>query len=114
MNLGLEAGYVNLGGPSGDILNMPAKIETDGWSAFGVLGLDLGPVGIFGKYGVYSWDATLTIDGVSDSEDGSDPMYGLGAKIGIGSLDLRAEYEVIDVDDAEDYSMVSLGLVWTF
>jgi len=81
---------------------------------FGVLGIDLGPLGIFAKYGMVSWDAEITIDGLSEAEDGSDPAYGVGAKIAIGSIDLRAEYEVFDIEDAEDVSMISVGLVWTF
>jgi outer membrane immunogenic protein len=114
VNLAVEGGYVNLGSPSGDLLGLPTIVDVDAFNVFGVLGIDLGPLGIFAKYGMVSWDAEITIDGLSDAEDGSDPAYGVGAKIGIGSVDLRAEYEVFDIEDAEDVSMISVGLVWTF
>lgn len=114
VNLGVEGGYVNLGSPSGDLLDVPVVIETDGIDVFGVLGFDLGPLGVFAKYGMISWDAEFTVDGLSDAQDGSDPAYGLGATIGLGSIDIRAEYEVFDIEDSEDVSMISVGLVWTF
>lgn len=115
LELGLEASYVNLGGPSANVLAQQVEIETTGLSGFGVVGVALGPIGVFGKYGVMSWDAEGTVDGLpAFDEDGSDPAYGIGAKFGIGSLDLRLEYELFDIDDAEDVSMISVGLVWTF
>lgn len=114
LSLAIEGGYVNLGGPSGDLLGVPVLVETDGFDVFGVLGVDLGPLGVFAKYGMISWDAEFTVDGLSDAEDGSDPAYGIGASIGLGSVDIRAEYEVFDIEDAEDVSMISVGIVWTF
>jgi outer membrane immunogenic protein len=114
INLGVEGGYVNLGSPSGELEGVPVAIETDGFDVFGVAGIDIGPVGVFAKYGMISWDAEFTVDGLSDAQDGSDPAYGIGATIGLGSIDIRAEYEVFDIEDAEDVSMVSVGLVWTF
>jgi hypothetical protein len=122
LSLGVEAGYVNLGKPSADIPGFGAlEIETTGLNAFGVLGVQLGPIGLFGKLGVMSWEADLSLDGIPDptsSEDGSDPMYGVGAKVDIGSLGIRLEYEAIDLDadgvSESDANMVSLGLTWTF
>jgi outer membrane immunogenic protein len=115
VDLGIEIGYVNLGKPSADILGSSIEIETDGLDAFGVLGIALGPIGVFGKYGVISWDAKGTVDGLpAFDEDGSDPAYGVGAKFGLGSLDIRVEYEIFDIEDAEDVSMISAGLVWSF
>jgi outer membrane immunogenic protein len=115
INLAVEAGYVNLGGPSGDVLGETLQIETDGFDAFGVIGIDIGPLGVFAKYGLISWDAEFTVDGLSEgAEDGSDPAYGIGATFGIGSIDVRAEYEVFDIADSDDVSLVSVGIVWTF
>jgi outer membrane immunogenic protein len=114
LSLAVEGGYVNLGGPSGDMLGFPAEIKADGFDAFGVLGVDLGPLGLFAKYGMISWDAEITLDGLTETDDGSDAAYGIGATIGLGSIDLRAEYEVFDIEDSEDVSMISVGLVWTF
>lgn len=115
VNLGLEAGYVDFGAPSGDIAGSQFEVDADGFDIFGVLGFDLGPLGVFAKYGMISWDASISVDGIdSGSDDGSDPAYGVGAEFGLGSLDLRAEYEVFDIDDSDDVSMLSVGIVWTF
>ena len=122
LTLGIEAVYVNLGKPSADIPGFGVlEIETTGLNAFGVLGVQLGPIGLFGKYGVMSWDVDATLDGISDPSgtlDGSEPMYGIGAKIALGSLDIRLEYEAIDLDadgvSESDVNMISLGLAWTF
>ena len=122
LSLGVEAGYVNFGQPGTDLAGVGLlEVETTGLNAFGVLGAQLGPIGVFGKYGMMSWDAKSTIDGLSDPDgsiDGTEPMYGVGAKFGIGALDIRLEYEVIDLNadgvSESDMNMVSVGLTWTF
>jgi len=113
-DLGIEGGYVNLGNPSVEILDVPVSIETTGWDIFGVLGFDIGPVGIFGKVGYLYWDADALIDDVSGSFDGSDLAYGLGLRFNLASLEVRGEYEIFDIEDAEDVSMWSLGLAYHF
>jgi outer membrane immunogenic protein len=122
VSLGLEADYVNFGKPASDIPGVGMlEVETTGLSSFAVLGVQLGPIGVFGKYGTMSWDAEATFDGLTDpngSIDGNEPMYGVGAQFGIGALDLRLEYEAIDLNadgvSQSDMNMVSLGLTWTF
>lgn len=122
VSLGVEAGYVNFGQPGANIPGLgELEVETTGLNAFGVLGVQLGPIGVFGKYGMMSWDAEATFDGLSDPEgsiDGSEPMYGVGAKFAIGKVDIRVEYEAIDLNadgiSESDVNMVSVGLSWTF
>jgi len=124
IDLAIEGGYVNLGSPGGNV-NVPGAgtadvdLDLDALSGFGLLGVDLGPIGLFAKAGLVSWDAESTIEGLgSDDESGTDPAYGVGARFSIGSIELRAEYEVFDIDvdgvDSTDLSMVSAGFVWTF
>jgi outer membrane immunogenic protein len=80
-----------------------------------VAGFDLGPLNVFGKLGIISWDADVTIAGIdAGSEDDQDTAYGIGASFNLGSLQLRAEYEVFDVSDIEDLYMLSAGFVYTF
>jgi len=114
IDLGVEAGYVNLGGPSADVGGVQFAVDTDGFEAFGLLGFNLGPIGVFAKAGVIAWDAEFSIDGVTGTDDGTDPAYGIGAKIGLGSLAFRLEYELFDIEDTEDVAMISAGVVWTF
>ena len=115
INLGVEAAYVDFGAPSGDLLGTVFEVDADGFAGFGTIGFDLGPIGVFGKAGVISWDAKLSADGFNiGSDDGTDPAYGLGVKFGLGSLELRGEYELFDIEDSEDVAMLSVGLVYRF
>lgn len=115
ITLGVEAQYVNFGAPSGDVLGSQIEVDADGFGAFGTAGLDLGPLGIYAKYGMISWDASFSVDGFdAGSDDGTDPAYGVGVKFGLASLEVRGEYEIFDVDSSDDVSMLSVGLVWRF
>ena len=115
ISLGLEASYVDFGAPSGDVLGSQIEVDANGFAGFGTVGFNLGPVGVFGKFGVISWDASISVDGFNTgSDDGTDPAYGIGAKFGLGPVDIRAEYEIYDIEDSEDVAMLSVGLVWRF
>jgi outer membrane immunogenic protein len=113
--LGVEGGYRSLGGPAATFASESYGIDITAWDAYGVAGFDLGPLNVFGKLGIISWDADVTIAGIdAGSEDDQDTAYGIGASFNLGSLQLRAEYEVFDVSDIEDLYMLSAGFVYTF
>lgn len=114
IDLGVELGYFDLGAPSADVAGEQIEIGVSGYSAFALAGVNLGPVGVFLKGGLASWDADLSIADLRGSEDGSDPAYGVGLRFTLGSIEIRGEYEVIDVDDIDDVYMASAGLVWRF
>ena len=116
VDFGIEIGYFDLGSAEGTLLDEPAGVSVSGYEAFGLIGFNLGPVGIFGKAGIAAWDADVFFDafGERGSVDGSDPAYGVGLRFMLGSLEIRGEYEVIDIEEAEDVYMGSLGLVWRF
>jgi outer membrane immunogenic protein len=119
VDLAIEGGYVDLGGPSADLLGSEVELDVTGWDAFGLLGVDIGPVGLFAKAGMVSWDVEATIDSIdAGSDDGTDPAYGVGARFNLGNLEIRGEYEYFDIDsegaDGEDVYMLSAGLVFNF
>ncbi len=109
VDFAVEASYVDFGKPS----TSAGSIDVSGYNAFGLAGLSFGPFGIFAKAGMLSWDSDATFGASSTSESGSDPAYGLGARLAIGSFSVRAEYEVYDLDGA-DLDMVSVSGVYTF
>ena len=122
-NLGLEGGYVNFGKPNSTFTvdDIPIGLEVDlsGWNVWGTAGFALGPVDLYGKLGYVFWDAEATasspgVPSESDSEDGNDIGYGVGGRFNLGNLGLRLEYEIYDIEDAEDVSMWSLGVEWLF
>lgn len=115
INLAVEGGYRNLGGPSATIAAQSFGIDLSAFDLYGVAGLELGPVTVFGKLGMISWDADLTLAGFdAGSESDQDTAYGIGASFGLGSFQLRGEYEVFDVSDTDDVYMLSAGFVYTF
>lgn len=108
--LGLEASYVNFGEPEDTLLGNSVEVEGDGISAFAVGFLAAGPVDLFAKVGLLSWDSRI----VGANEDGTDLTYGVGAQFRLLSLGVRAEYEIFDVDDVDDLNMISIGVTYTF
>lgn len=106
VDFAVEGSYVDFGNPGTSTNN----VEVTGLDAFGLAGLNFGPVGIFAKAGVMSWDLK-TVNGSSDS--GTDPAYGIGAKFSFLSFAVRAEYEVFTFDKA-DAEMVSVSATFTF
>jgi outer membrane immunogenic protein len=115
LDLSIEGGYVDLGSPSGPVEDTEIGLDVTGWDVFGLVGIELGPIGVFGKAGVISWDADTTIDAIeTGGDDGTDPAYGIGARFKFETLEIRGEYEYFDIDSAQDVYMLSAGAVWRF
>ena len=108
--LGVEAAYVNFGEPEDTVLNQKLKADGDGISAFAVGFLPTGPVDLFAKVGLISWDSKIS---GSFDDSGTDLAYGVGAQFRVLGLSIRAEYEKFDISDV-DLDMVSVGLTYTF
>ena len=122
LNFGVEGGYIDFGSPS-EALNVDTslKIDADGLNLVGLGGLNFGPFDVYAKAGWVSWDASLSIAGIdpgfglgSLSEDGTDLMYGLGARFALGNLHIRGEWEEFDIEDSDRVYMFSLGVAWQF
>lgn len=114
--LAFEANYVNFGNPDDTVGGVKLKSEGDGFTGFAVGLLALGPVDLFAKAGVISWDAELSNPdfGARAKDDGTDFAYGVGVQFRLLSLGLRAEYERFDIDNIDDANMLSIGLTYTF
>jgi len=123
--LAVEGGYVDLGDPrdvvggSGDDA-IDVEIGLKGWDAFAVGLLPIGPVDLFAKFGVVSWNADIRARLIptdvfdTDSESGTDAAYGIGVALRLGKVALRAEGEQFKIADAEDVYMFSVGATFTF
>ncbi|TFG81831.1 MAG: porin family protein [Chromatiales bacterium] len=109
IDLAVEGSYVDFGKADDAGIN----VDADALAAFGVVGVNLGPIGIFGKVGAVNWDAKVSVEGVSADDDGTDPAYGIGARFQLGSFQIRAEYELFDID-AADVDFLSASLLYTF
>ena len=105
VDFAVEGSYVDFGEPSaaGD------SYDATGFDAFGLVGLNFGPVGIFAKAGAIAWD----VDSSFGSDSGTDPAYGIGARFQLFAISIRAEYEVFEFDTA-DVDMLSVSATFTF
>lgn len=115
IDLGVEAGYVDFGNPSTLFPGFRAEAQASGVNVWGIAGVDVGPVGLFGKLGAIAWDLDgQTTGSINQSfgDSGTDIGYGLGAKFMLFSLEVRAEYERYEIEDTID--MLSLGVNWVF
>ncbi len=119
IDLGVEVGYVDFGQPG---VNVPTNVgdigvefESSGINLWGIAGTEVGPLDVFAKLGYVSWDIEATIEGIPGdiSDDGTDIGYGVGAAFNLGSLQIRGEWELYDIEDA-DVSMLSLGVAFRF
>ncbi|BFM05775.1 porin family protein [Halioxenophilus aromaticivorans] len=113
IDVAVEFSYLDLGTLEDSFANSPVKLDTTALSAAALGGLNFGPLGLFGKVGVVNWDTDVEAFEFDDSASGTDPYYGVGAKIQLASLAVRAEYEVFELDDA-DIDYFSLGASITF
>jgi opacity protein-like surface antigen len=110
IDLAIEGSYVDMGEESlGDI-----EYSQTSFNGFGLAGMSFGPIGLFAKAGLAAWDADTNIGGLKASDSGSDPVYGIGARIHILSVTGRIEYEYYDQGNFDDVSMTSLSLLYTF
>jgi outer membrane immunogenic protein len=105
VDFAVEGSYVDFGNPS----TTTVSAEATGFDAFGLVGLNFGPVGVFAKAGAISWDLKTN----TGSDSGTDPAYGIGAKFSFLSFAVRAEYEVFEFDKT-DVDMVSVSATYTF
>ena len=113
IDLAVEGSYVDFGEGASEIQGGNATVGVKGWDAFGLAGIKLGPIGVFAKAGVIAWDSESKIPTHTQDNSGSDPAYGAGVRFQLGSLALRAEYEVFDIEAAE-VEYASVGAAWTF
>ena len=104
-SLGIEGGYV---------LTVPISLDPTGLNLYGTAGVDIGPVGLFAKYGFIDWEVEGSIGGIDFDDDGNDPAYGVGVRFNLGSIEIRGEYEIFDISDAEDVTLLSAGIVVRF
>lgn len=110
VDLAIEGSYVHFGNPSDNT----TSVEATGLDAFGLAGLSFGPFGIFVKAGVIDWGLDTNDGTVTNSESGTDPAYGIGARLAFGSFSVRAEYEYFDLDSDVEIGMASISGIYTF
>jgi opacity protein-like surface antigen len=110
IDLAIEGSYVDMGEESSGAIDY----SQTSFNGFGLLGLSFGPIGLFAKAGLAAWDADTRIGGIKSTESGTDPVYGIGARVQIFKVSGRIEYEYYDQSNFNDVSMASFSLLYTF
>ncbi|HZR45885.1 MAG TPA: porin family protein [Candidatus Manganitrophaceae bacterium] len=113
VNLALEGSYVDFGTAEERLPGGNAETKVRGWDAFGLVGLNLGPVSLFGKAGAIYWNRDSSVLSRSTHESGTNPAYGLGLQFQLFSFAIRAEYEIFKLEGV-DIGLASAGLSYTF
>lgn len=114
LNIAVEGGFVDFGNPQGTVLNQNLSVEISGYDAFGLVGIALGPISLFGKAGFISWDSDVTVANLPTSDSGTDPAFGVGAQVKLLSFAIRGEYEEFSLSDVDKLNLFSASLTYTF
>jgi hypothetical protein len=110
-----DAAIVNLGEVTDNQLGAEFALEIDGidLSVTGYLPITR-RLDLFGKLGMYLWDAELSTGGVTlDEDDGSDLSYGLGLAYQTGGQ-WGAQLEIEGYDTLDGAVMGSLSVTYQF
>lgn len=119
----VELDYIDFGGPEDEVRSSGSsgdyRVELSGLAPYLVGTLPLGPVELFGKLGYYYYDVDLGLDlddaDFDSSHSGNDFAYGVGVGFTVlERLYLRAEYEKVDLDFADDADAFWLSAAWRF
>lgn len=115
----VEGEYIYAGSLTDTVEGIDLEVESDGFVVAALGKIPLGDAfSLFAKLGYTFYDEKVTAfsEGMTFSEKNSDedPLYGVGADLRLGrNFQLRAEYEVVDVSDA-DFNVLSASAVLRF
>jgi hypothetical protein len=78
--------------------------------------LPLGPIEVFARAGILWYDIDIDRNNTALADNSSrDPVFGAGIGVSLGEhLNLRAEYEVVEIDGLEDPNAVWVTAAWRF
>jgi len=124
--LSLEAAYVDFGGPEDDFTATGSsgdyRVELSGFAPYVVVTAPLGPVEVSGRLGYYFYDVEtradfddITQDVFTSDDSGEDLVYGVGVGLTLFErLNARLEYEIVDLEGADDANAFWLSGSWRF
>ena len=95
---------------------LPVSSEAEGFAPSIVGTLPLGPVELFARAGIIYYDLHVRL-GNEDiiDESGNDAVYSAGIGFTLFQrLNLKAEYEVVDINEFDDANAVWIGASWRF
>lgn len=120
-NFSVELGFQDFGEVSASAGGASAKIEVDAIQLSVIGGVPVSEnAGVYAELGFDSWDADFSYTNVpgfgtgSESEDGTDIFYGIGAYLSLSeAVNLKFEYQMHELDDT-DIDVLGLGVTVAF
>ena len=117
--LGFEASYIDFGSLDDSSSGIDLSVDATAYDLFAVGVLPLGKhFELFAKAGLFKWDRNADASGAtsgSESDSGSDPVYGAGAAFIIGKhIGIRIEYETFEMSDVDKLEQESVGVDFRF
>ena len=117
-NFGGELTYINFD----EANDLGTNTDIDGVSIAGVFTAPLGEFfSLYAKGGLFKWEASYSnsVAGIpfSESVDGNDIFYGVGAKVSLSqNVDLRFDYDRYELDDDinPELDIISANLQFNF
>lgn len=110
--IGLEVDYRNLGTVKNKLLGTEFESNVKGFDIFVTGTLNFAFLEVFAKAGYFFWSSELKGGNFSQKTDDGDFVWGVGAGLGLGKLGVRAEWEMFNVGDLENLSMLSAGITY--
>lgn len=121
----VEAAYVDYGRPSDRFdssgSNGNYRVDLSGFAPTVIGSLPMGRAELFAKAGSYFYDVTVRVDfdnpgpDLRSSHSRNDFMYGAGAGYTFSdTVHVRAEYEVVDLQNASNTNAIWLTAAWRF
>lgn len=114
IDLAVEAAYTDFGRPSQTMAGQNVQFKLTGPSLAGLLILPLGPVDLYAKGGVLSWQSERSAAGLTASQSGTDAFYGAGVGFYLWKVGIRAEYERFQIKDVDRLEMLSVNVLFQF
>jgi hypothetical protein len=117
--LAVEANYMDLGSAEFED-GSGVSIDTTAITAAALFIAEFGLVDVYAKAGVAKWDSDFNLEGVgSESDDGFEPLFGVGVGVHFGSVGARLEYEQFETEGLDDFvnndiKTLSLSVTYTF
>ena len=120
--IAVEGGYRDFGTVSDANNIVTLTSQSDGFDAFVLGKLPVGPVSLFAKAGLIAWNTEFEVRAGSGllvpdrlvTDDGIDFAWGLGVSAELGKFGVRGEFERFEAELPGRVSMLSVGVTYEF
>ena len=106
--IGIEGGYRDLGGVSAGNNGSLWETQLTSWDFAGTGKFDIGPLYLSGKAGAAFYKNTVSVGSLSESDNTTSFLWGVGAGITLGKLGLGLSFESIDMSANSSFSQLML------